>query len=344
MLCRVAGSFYRIGHLELFSRRTRKVNNNRELKDLEMLLRHIIKRDYNHLYNNKMYLDEMTVAFLKEVSDRFCNLVTGWMSVGYIQSNMNSDNCSIAGITLDYGPFGFMDLYNRRKNFWTGGGNHFSYYNQPTAMGVNFVTLCNSIKPLLDDKHLLIVNKIIKEFNIKCSNKVRSQFTRKLGFKTTCWTDGVGDLYLRLDNLLQKSKMDWTMFWRELSWYPMMPFSKKMCEEHDIIKATYNKTVFKLHSKEWLKWINDWRDLLDTENRSGEEITTQMLGVNPKYIPREWMLDRAYKDALKGDYSTLDELYILFMRPYDDTLMKTDRWYRLTPPNLLDKPGICSMT
>lgn len=344
IMCRVAGSFYRIGHLELFSRRTRREDNKKELRDLELLLRHIIRRDYDYVYDEDLSMDDQIVIFLKEVSKRFCKMVAGWMSVGYIQSNMNSDNCAISGITLDYGPFGFMDRYDRKKNFWTGGGEHFSYYNQPTATRVNFITLCKSLQPLLTNDGVARVNGLIKRFHKDCTDRVRDIYRRKLGFKKVTWSEGVGDLFSRLDDLLQESHMDWTMFWRELSWYPMLIPGKRFCEDHDISKASYAKDLLETHREEWMKWIGDWFKLLGKEGIEFEDISTQMLNTNPKYIPREWMLNRAYKDVLKGDYSTLNELSMLFMDPYSDKLNKTDRWYQLTPPELLNKPGICSMT
>ena len=128
--CRVSDSFYRVGHLELFSRRTRKKDNNYELKELRLLFIHIIKREYPYLLSDSDYsLDILVINFLRESGSKFSKLVSRWMSVGYVQSNMNSDNCSIGGRTIDYGPFGFMGIYDRNKNFWVDSGDHFSYMN-----------------------------------------------------------------------------------------------------------------------------------------------------------------------------------------------------------------------
>lgn len=341
VICRVARSFYRIGHFELFSRRTRNTSANKDkLVALYNFTIHVIKRDYPEIYDRNLSIDEQILIFLNGVSLNLAFLTAKWMGVGYVQSNMNSDNCSVAGLTLDYGPFGFMDVYDRNKNFWESSGDHFSYKNQPNAVSVNFKMLCNSVKPLLTLKYSTLVDCVAAQFSELCKARIGEEFKQKLGFKNIKWDDGVCSIFKRCEELLQKTSMDWTIFWRELSHYP----TQTVNNIHSIMSACYDKNKYVSHIVEWNIWISDWLALLGRDGRSGEIISNHMLKINPKHIPREWMLAKAYEDAKKRDYRTINELYILFLDPYDATNRSSDKWYKLTPPELINKPGISSMT
>jgi uncharacterized protein YdiU (UPF0061 family) len=339
IVCRVARSFYRIGHFELFSRRARAREEDDLLK-LHNFTMHVIKRDYPEIYDTSLTVNEQILVFLGRVSANYAYLVSKWMGIGYVQSNMNSDNCSVRGVTLDYGPFGFMDIYDKDKNFWDGGGSHFSYKNQPVAMSINFKMLCNSVKPLLSLTYRNKVDTLASQFILMCNNRVNEEFKRKLGFKNIEWSS-VENLFNRLEVLLQKTSMDWTIFWRELSWYPTQLLDNNT---HTIVSACYDKNKYVLHVSEWHTWIADWLYLLEKEGRSSEEISYQMFNINPKYILREWMLSKAYTEAEGGEYGTIKDLYTLFLDPYDKTDTNGDKWYGLTPQELINKPGIGSMT
>ena len=91
--------------------------------------------------------DRIKLAYLYR--ERLVSLVANWMRVGYCQGNFNSDNCAAGGFTLDYGPFGFCELFDPRFQPWTGGGEHFSFFNQPFAAEINFKMFCSSLLPLL---------------------------------------------------------------------------------------------------------------------------------------------------------------------------------------------------
>ena len=341
IICRVARSFYRIGHFELFSRRTRHKSNTDDLLKLRNFTMHVIKRDYPEIYDSSLCANEQILVFLVRVGVNLAYLTAKWMGIGFVQSNMNSDNCSVGGLSLDYGPFGFMDIYDRYRNFWEGSGTHFAYKNQPVAMSVNFKMLCDSLKPLLSIPYKNKADGLVAQFSVMCNNRVNDEFRMKLGFKNIKWDDGIHTLFDRLDDLLQKTSMDWTIFWRELSWYPTQLIDNNT---HSIISACYDKSKYILHVPEWYTWIADWLYLLERDGRSNKEISDQMFEINPKYIPREWMLSEAYEDAKKGKYETINELHQLFLDPYDRTGTNNDKWYKLTPQELINKPGIGSMT
>ena len=336
--CRVSDSFYRVGHLELFSRRTRKPNNQIELEELRLLFIHIVKREYPYLLQDN--INQLVITFLRESGSKFSNLVSKWMSVGYVQSNMNSDNCSVGGRTIDYGPFGFMGIYDRNKNFWVDSGDHFAYMNQPNAMVKNFASMCDSLKPLVNNEYKKKIDDIVSEFACKCSADLKQIWVEKLGFKSLGWDNGVKDLYCRLERLLQESVVDWTIFWRELAWYPIKKSDMYDPEIHSVIFAFHNTDKF---DDRWEQWIEDWLKLLKLEQRDAKEITEFMLTKSHKYIPREYMLAEAYEKAKIGDYQLINELSILFSQPYTEQT-EFEKWYRLPDKSNTNKAGIASMT
>lgn len=130
---RVAPSFIRVGQLELFARRTRKNEYPEAREELEKLVLHLIDREYSEVIDSSLSLEEKVIVLAKEFRSRLTSLVANWVRVGFCQGNFNSDNTAVGGFTLDYGPFGFIDLFDPSYQSWTGGGQHFSFLNQPVA-------------------------------------------------------------------------------------------------------------------------------------------------------------------------------------------------------------------
>jgi uncharacterized protein YdiU (UPF0061 family) len=128
---RVAPSFLRVGQIELFGRRARRQEHPEALAELETMVLHLIDREYAELIDPALGTAEKVVLLAREFRHRLSALVANWMRVGYCQGNFNSDNCAAGGFTLDYGPFGFIDAFNPYYQPWTGGGEHFSFWNQP---------------------------------------------------------------------------------------------------------------------------------------------------------------------------------------------------------------------
>ena len=135
---RVAPSFLRVGQLELFARRVRKNAHPNALNELEMIVQHLIERNYKGDIDPSLEFTDQVLALATLFRQRLVNLVVNWIRVGYCQGNFNSDNCAAGGFTLDYGPFGFCELFDPRFQPWTGGGEHFSFFNQPAAAEANF--------------------------------------------------------------------------------------------------------------------------------------------------------------------------------------------------------------
>ena len=114
-----------------------------------MIVLHLIEREYSDVIDKNLPFAEKTVLLAHEFRSRLTSLVANWIRVGYCQGNFNGDNCAAGGFTLDYGPFGFIDMFDPKYQPWTGGGVHFSFLNQPQAAERNFMMFCKSLQPLL---------------------------------------------------------------------------------------------------------------------------------------------------------------------------------------------------
>jgi uncharacterized protein YdiU (UPF0061 family) len=149
ILTRVAPSFLRVGQLELFARRARSNAHPRALEELRMIVSHLIEREYKIDINQHLVFADQLVELAKLFRQRLALLVANWQRVGYCQGNYNSDNCAAGGFTLDYGPFGFCEIFNPEFQPWTGGGEHFSFFNQPIAAEANYHMFWTAVRPLL---------------------------------------------------------------------------------------------------------------------------------------------------------------------------------------------------
>ncbi len=135
---RVAPSFLRVGQLELFARRVRRQSHPDARSELQMIVAHLIERNYRLEIDPALAFSEQVVALAGLFRTRLTSLVAHWIRVGYCQGNFNSDNCAAGGFTLDYGPFGFCELFDPLFQPWTAGGEHFCFFNQPVAAEANY--------------------------------------------------------------------------------------------------------------------------------------------------------------------------------------------------------------
>lgn len=325
---RVAPSFLRVGQLELFGRRARANEHPNAMSELEMLVLHVIDREYNEQIESDLPLADKVLALATEFQDRLTSLVTHWLRVGYCQGNFNSDNCAVGGFTLDYGPFGFCEYFEPYFQPWTGGGRHFSFFNQPLAAGKNFESFCSALKPLLQSESAALdkLERIEGEFSSVMQAKVSAMWASKLGMQTLD-----SELFNQLLALMMKSHVDYTIFFRELSNIPS-DFS-------ELAPCFYAQTTEELE-QEWSLWLASWRQLLNPA-LSHEQRVSQMKKVNPKYTWREWLIVPAYEQAKMGDFSLINELQDILAKPYDEqTEAIKNKYYQLRPLEFFAAGGV----
>ncbi len=325
---RVASSFLRVGQLELFARRARSNAHQGAFKELQMIVKHLIERNYKQVTDPNLTFADQVVELAHLFRGRLTSLVANWMRIGYCQGNFNSDNCAAGGFTLDYGPFGFCELFDPRFQPWTGGGEHFSFFNQAIAAEANYQMFWTAIRPLLTDdtKALARLDQIREGFAEAMNQEIEAMWAKKLGLISYEAT-----LVNELLQLMVLSKVDYTIFFRKLSHIPG--------------QLTALKESFYLPSSEqvdamWSGWLERWRDRI-TSCGDIRVTSATMKRINPKYTWREWLVAPAYKKAEQGDYSLIKELQTVFNNPYDEQSAELETKYdRLKPTKLFNTGGI----
>ena len=329
---RVAPSFLRVGQLELFGRRARKNEHPKAMEELVKIVLHIIEREYSEQIDQSLPIEEKVLLLAKAFRSRLTSLVANWIRVGYCQGNFNSDNTALGGFTLDYGPFGFIDMFDPRYQPWTGGGVHFSFLNQPQAAERNFQMFCMALLPLLHshENELQELEAIKNGFAKTMQIKIQGMWASKLGlsgFDT--------ELFKELVMLMIETRVDYTIFFRELSQLPE--------EISPLTKSFYGEAVFneKLLNS-WSAWLEKWKSLIGVSSpESREKLSNQMKQVNPKYTLREWFLVPAYKQAEEGDYTLIKELQEVMADPYAEQSKEIEqKYYREKPSELFDIAGV----
>ncbi|HKL82339.1 MAG TPA: protein adenylyltransferase SelO family protein [Desulfobacter sp.] len=325
---RVAPSFLRVGQLELFARRVRGNAHQSALEELRMIVSHVIDREYQNDINQDLVFTDQVVELAKLFRRRLTSLVANWQRIGYCQGNYNSDNCATGGFTLDYGPFGFCEIFDPGFQPWTGGGKHFSFFNQPTAAEANYHMFWTAVRPLLaeDTQALKQLDQIRHGFAEAMQKQIQKMWTAKLGL-----TDYHPKLVQLLMQLLTKSEVDYTIFFRELSHVPENVSALK--------KSFYSKPSQQL-DKEWQSWLKSWHDLV-IKGGNLDGISAKMKQINPKYAWREWLIVPAYQQAMQGDYTLVRELQEVLSSPYDEQSQRVeDKYYRLKPEAFFNVGGV----
>ena len=325
---RVAPSFLRIGQIELFARRVKNNSHNEALSELKMIIKRLIIVNYKNDIDINLPFKEQIINLAFLYRERLISLVVNWIRVGYCQGNFNSDNCALGGYTLDYGPFGFCELFDPNFQPWTGGGNHFSFLNQPAAAEINFNMFIKSLKLALENEADLLerLDIIQQDFKISMQEKIKIMWTKKLGLK-----EYDESLVNNLFQLMIITKVDYTKFFRLLSDIPKEISSLK--------KSFYQDCSIEIDSL-WNNWLKAWYKSLKQVNDINK-ISSDMKKVNPRYTWREWLISFAYKAAERGDFSLIKELQVVFDNPYEDLSIDFQNKYDLIRPlKFFNKGGI----
>ena len=333
---RVAPSFLRVGQLELFGRRARKNEHPKAMQELEMIVLHLIDREYSEYIDINLTTQEKVLLLAHEFRNRLTSLVSNWVRVGYTQGNFNGDNCAAGGYTLDYGPFGFIDIFDPKYQPWTGGGVHFSFLNQPQAAERNFTMFCTALQPLLElhENELEQLNEIRDDFSKVIQEKMIKMWASKLGLQTFN-----APLFNELMKLMIETSVDYTIFFRELS---SVPDDISVLTKSFYGNSKYNKSIL----KSWSEWFEKWKSLINvTSPESCEKLSREMKQVNPKYTLREWFLVPAYQEAEKGNYTLTRELQEVMTNPYTEQSHEIgEKYYRQKSSEFFEIAGISHIT
>lgn len=287
-LLRLAKSHIRFGHFEYFYYTKRH-------EDLKTLADYVIEQSYPHLTDKT----DRYPLMLEQVVARTAKLIAQWQAVGFAHGVMNTDNMSIIGDTIDYGPFGFMDDMN--WHFICNHSDHngrYAFSQQPEIGYWNCSRLAQALLPLIEDVEAM--QKILDRYPHIYSKYYKELMLQKLGFAVEEEEDTA--LIQDLLQVMHNSHCDYTRFFRVLSEY------------NPDNQSSFNP----IESTEFNEWLERYtqrlkRNLVDNQTRC-----QQMKQVNPKFILRNYLAQEAIEKAEQGDYSDIDNLMTVLSSPYDE--------------------------
>jgi uncharacterized protein YdiU (UPF0061 family) len=328
IVCRVAPSFIRFGSFEMLTARN-------ELKNLQQLVDYTLKYYFPEIKGEPK---EQYVQLFKKVADQTREMILHWQRVGFVHGVMNTDNMSIHGITIDYGPYGWLDNYdpNWTPNTTDRQYRRYRFGNQPQIAQWNLYQLANAIYPLINEAAPL--EKILESFMIDFESDYKNMMLSKLGLFISSENDN--ELITDLEAALQLVETDMTLFFRNLSTVLKSDTTAKAMEKiQDSFYVPEEIQGPVLES--WEKWFALYNERLKTEKLDDTARATKMNQVNPKYVLRNYMAQLAIEAADQDDFSLLNELYILLQKPYDEQ-PEFQKWFAKRPDWARSKVG-CSM-
>jgi serine/tyrosine/threonine adenylyltransferase len=298
-LTRVSPSHIRFGSFEYFFH-TQQYDALRELADFTI----------QHYFPEAQQADKPYAAWFKAVVTRTAKLIAQWQCVGFCHGVMNTDNMSILGLTLDYGPYGFLDNFNAH-HICNHSDEHgrYAYDQQPLVAMWNLNALAYALSPLISDADL---KAGLHHYEPTFLHHYEGGMRAKLGLTTTAEEDGT--LIHNLLKILHEDKIDYSIFFRNL----------------DGINSSDDSSSIR-------GWKQQYAERLEAEKSDPAERRKAMDGVNPKYILRNYLAEQAIQKAEAGDYSEIETLRAILSRPFDE--QPEHDAYSAPPPDWA--AGIC---
>jgi uncharacterized protein YdiU (UPF0061 family) len=335
VVCRVAPSFTRFGNFQIFASRE-------EIEVLKQLMDYTIRIDFPHLGDPS---PEVYLEWFAEVCRTTTELVIHWMRVGFVHGVMNTDNMSVLGLTIDYGPYGWLEDYdpNWTPNTTDAGSRRYCFGNQPQIAHWNLVQLANAIYPLIGKIEPL---QQVLDVNAQYFQEAwQTMMSQKLGLNTfEPATDKA--LFAELLATLSMVETDMTIFFRRLAMIDVDVESLSDTRDETLMAplmpAYYvSKQLTHEYRTRIGNWLRDYLIRLAKDNTSHEMRRRRMNAVNPKYVLRNYLAQLAIDKAEQGDFSLVNELLEVMRYPYDEQSDK-EEFAKKRPEWARHRPG-CSM-
>ncbi|MCO5568145.1 hypothetical protein L7F22_021841 [Adiantum nelumboides] len=352
VVCRVAQSFLRIGSFQIHAARTKE-----DLQIVRTLTDYVIRHHFPHLIDlpaagqadlnvsesgdtggtpKVTPEDNKYLAWFVEVAERTAVLITKWQGVGFTHGVLNTDNMSVLGLTIDYGPFGFLDAFDPKftPNTTDLPGRRYCFANQPDIGLWNLMQLATTLKEaeLISEEESEVG---LNRYGEKFMEEYKQLMSRKLGLK-----EYNRDLINKLLSNMAFDKVDYTNCFRALG---NVKSSQDVSDE-DLLKPI--KGVLLETSKErrkaWIDWMKLYTQQLRNEDLSDDDRKASMDSVNPKYILRNYLCQTAIDAAEQGDYSEVNRLLKVMKSPYNEQ-PEMEKYARL-PPAWAYRPGVCMLS
>jgi protein adenylyltransferase len=328
IVCRVAPSFIRFGNFELPAARG-------DVVLLKRLIDFTIERDFPHLSQGgardaqRLYGD-----WFGEVCERTARMVAQWMRVGFVHGVMNTDNLSILGLTIDYGPYGWIDNFDPdwTPNTTDAHGRRYRFGQQPQIAYWNLGRLADALAPAFGSLDTLHAG--LESYVNAFTDADRENIAAKLGLEA-CLDEDV-ELMGELQALMQRAEIDMTLFFRALvDIDPNAPAAAAFSD------AFYDEAKQRESQQQLDQWLANYAARVRRDALSRDERRARMLAANPRYVLRNYLAQEAIDRAEQGDYAGIHELLDVLRRPYDDQPGR-ERFARRRPDWARNRAG-CSM-
>jgi len=325
VVCRVAPSFVRFGHFEMLWARG-------ETELLRQFTDFVIDRDFPDI--DSQAPDRYEQLFLT-VCHRTAELIAHWMRVGFVHGVMNSDNMSITGLTIDYGPYGWLEDFdpNWTPNTTDAQGRRYCFGRQPDMGFFNLQCLARALSPLIDDQSVL--QQGLSDYEAHYGHYFQTMTAKKLGLDKM---DPEQDIPLMqgLYDVLEKLGLDMTLFFRKLA-----EIDPNEADREVLKSAAYRDDLWDQQGKALDDWLALYAQRLRASSQSEAERRETMNAVNPLYVFRNYLAQEAIDAAEEGDTTLLEELMTVLEDPYREQAGK-ERFAQPRPEWARHRAG-CSM-
>ncbi|MFI5307636.1 MAG: YdiU family protein [Polyangiales bacterium] len=332
VVCRVAPSFLRFGNFEIFASRN-------DVARLRLLADYLIRTHFAEVIEPGAPAPQRYVQLFEEICKRTAAMVTHWMRVGFVHGVMNTDNMSVLGLTIDYGPYGWLEGYDPSwtPNTTDASGRRYRYAHQPNVAMWNLSRLGSALAALVDDVTPLVA--VLET----CARSLEQQQARmrhdKLGLNFQGGEDGLVDA---LPEILQLCETDMTIFHRALA---DLPTDAEATDDALLapLQAAYYapERISRDQRQQIAAWLRSYAARLAREATPPEQRRARMNAVNPKYVLRNYLAQLAIDEAEQGDPTLVGELLEVLRQPYAEQPGQ-ERFAEKRPEWARHRPG-CSM-
>ena len=315
IVMRMSPSWIRVGTFEFFAR-------SRDKEAITQLANYVIKQSYPHLENIENKYEKM----YQELVDKTSYMIALWQAYGFQHGVMNTDNFSMAGLTIDYGPYAFMDYFEKNAICnHTDAEGRYSYNNQPYVARWNLMVLAEALKLICDEDRL---KSYTKTFLPQHENVYLGMMNKRIGLDASKSGNSNLELILELLGALESSTMDYNVFFYRLT----------HLKSFDDLSSILDIAVF----QEPLRmWFESYKKVCDEQKSTFEERFETMKKVNPKYILKNYIIQEAIEKAHQGDYTLVNDLLNIAQNPFDEH-SDFDRYANPTPMKFSNIKLSCS--
>ncbi|KAL0818565.1 hypothetical protein ABMA28_009004 [Loxostege sticticalis] len=315
IVARIAPAWYRIGSLEILLKR-------QEPELLRKLVDHIIQHYFPQIDSND---EDKYLKWFNEVAHKNLDMVATWQGFGFTHGVLNTDNVSLLGLTIDYGPYGFIDHYYEHHVPNTSDDmGRYAFNKQPDIMLWNLEKLAAAMEPLLSEEQRQKIADTRGTLEEYVERKVLHTYLLKLGIKDS--RDGDERLVQDLLQLMQQTMADFTCTFRQLAEVTPKDLENNLLEKHWSLKKISE-------AKNWPAWVNRYQERLEKETVTEEERRSRMRSANPAYVPRNWIMQEAIADAENNDFEKVRFLLKILSNPFEENEEAEKRGYSSQPPS-----------